>query len=83
VHYYHTPDQAVLADPGMLFCLECSQKMRLIMAIPALDGRATRTYECTYGHRNGLPQPFLDAESSENQMFERRQCFHTFDIACS
>jgi hypothetical protein len=33
---------------------------------------------------NGLPQPFLDAESSEgNQMFERRQCFHIFDIACS
>jgi hypothetical protein len=52
--HYHAPDQAVLADPGMLFCPECSQKMRLIMATPALDGRATRTYECTYGHRERI-----------------------------
>ena len=48
---HHKPDQAVLAESGMMFCPECSQKMRLIMETPALDGRATRTYECVYGHR--------------------------------
>jgi hypothetical protein len=45
------PDRAVLADPRMLFCPECSQKMRIIMATPAKDGSETRTYECVYGHR--------------------------------
>jgi hypothetical protein len=49
--HYHTPGQAVPAATWMLFCPECSQKMRLIMATPGLDGRATRTYECVYGHR--------------------------------
>ena len=34
MHQY-MPDQAVLADPWMLFCPECSQKMRIIMATPA------------------------------------------------
>jgi hypothetical protein len=48
---HHTPDQAVLADPRMLFCPECSQKMRIIMAALTHDGRETRTYECVYGHR--------------------------------
>ena len=47
----HIPDQAVLADSWMLFCPECSQKMRIIMAAPTQDGRETRTYECVYGHR--------------------------------
>ncbi len=48
---HHQPDQAVLADSWMLFCAECSQKMRIIMAAPTHDGRETRTYECAYGHR--------------------------------
>jgi hypothetical protein len=47
---YHTSDQAVLADSWTLFCPECSQKMRIIMAAPAQNGRETRTYECAYGH---------------------------------
>ena len=49
--HQHMPDQAVLADPWTLFCSECSQKMRIIMAAPTHDGRETRTYECVYGHR--------------------------------
>jgi hypothetical protein len=51
---HHMPDRAVLADSWTLFCPECSQKMRLIMAAPALDGKATRTYECAYGHRERI-----------------------------
>jgi hypothetical protein len=51
---YHMPDQAVLADSWMLFCPEYSQKIRIIMATLALDGRATRTYECAYGHRESI-----------------------------
>ena len=39
MHQY-MPDQAVLADSWTLFCPECSQKMRIIMATPALDGKA-------------------------------------------
>ena len=53
MHQY-MPDQAVLAESWTLFCPECSQKMRLIMATPALDGKATRTYECAYGHRERI-----------------------------
>jgi hypothetical protein len=53
MHQY-MPDQAVLADSWTLFCPECSQKMRLIMATPALDEKATRTYECAYGHRERI-----------------------------
>jgi hypothetical protein len=45
------PDQAVLTDSWTLFCPECSQKMRIIMAAPSPDGKETRTYECVYGHR--------------------------------
>ena len=48
---HHKLDQAVLADPWILFCAECSQKMRIIMAAPTHDGKETRTYECVYGHR--------------------------------
>ena len=49
--YQYVPIQVVPADPWMLFCPECSQKMRIIIAIPTHDGRETRTYECAYGHR--------------------------------
>jgi hypothetical protein len=48
------PDRAVLVDPRTLFCPECLQKMRIIMATPAQDGRETRTYECVYGHRERI-----------------------------
>ena len=52
--HYHMPDQAVLAESWMLFCPECAQKMRIIMAAPAQDGKETRTYECAYGHRERI-----------------------------
>ena len=47
---HRLPDQVVRADPWTLFCAECSQKMRIMMATPAQDGRETLTYECAYGH---------------------------------
>ena len=47
---HHLPDQVVRADPWTLFCAECSQKMRVLTATPAQDGRETRTYECVCGH---------------------------------
>jgi hypothetical protein len=52
--HYHTPDQTVPAASWMLFCPECSQKMRIIMSIPAHGGGETRTYECVYGHREWM-----------------------------
>jgi hypothetical protein len=53
MHQY-MPDQAVLADSWTLFCPECSQKMRIIMAAPAQDGKETRTFECVSGHREWM-----------------------------
>ena len=41
--------QVVRADPWTLFCAACSQRMRIIVATPALEGRETRTYECACG----------------------------------
>ena len=43
-------DQVVRADPWTLFCAECSQRMSVMMATPAQEGRETRTYECVCGH---------------------------------
>ena len=43
-------DQVVCADPWTLFCAECSQKMSVVMATPAQEGRETRTYKCVCGH---------------------------------
>jgi len=47
---HHLQDQVVDADPWTLFCAECSQKMRVMRATPAQEGRETRTYECVCGH---------------------------------
>jgi DNA-directed RNA polymerase subunit RPC12/RpoP len=47
-------DQVVLTGSWTLFCTECSQKMRIIMAAPAQDGSETRTYECACGHREWI-----------------------------
>ncbi len=57
MHQY-LPDKAVLADSWTLFCAECSQKMRIIMAAPAEDGKETRTYECACGHRERIDVAF-------------------------
>ena len=53
MHQY-MPDQAVLANSWTLFCPECAQKMRIIMAAPAQDGKETRTFECVSGHRERM-----------------------------
>jgi lysyl-tRNA synthetase class I len=55
---YHMPDQEVRSESWMVFCPECSQKMRVIMAAPAQDGKETRTYECAYGHREAFDVAF-------------------------
>jgi lysyl-tRNA synthetase class I len=47
---HHLQDRVVDADPWTLFCAECSQKMRVMRATPAQEGRETRTYECVCGH---------------------------------
>ena len=69
MHQY-MPDQAVLADSWTLFCPECAQKMRIIMAAPAQDGKETRTYECVYGHRERITVAFIDpkAASIDNRL---------------
>jgi hypothetical protein len=54
VYALSLPSPAVPAASWMLFCPECAQKMRIIMAAPAQDGRETRTYECAYGHRESM-----------------------------
>jgi len=47
-------DQIVRADPWILFCAECSQKMRITLATPAQQGRETRIYRCDCGHSEGI-----------------------------
>jgi RNA polymerase sigma-70 factor, ECF subfamily len=47
---YHLPDRIDLSDPWILFCVECSKKMKITRAMPAQEGRETRTYECACGH---------------------------------
>jgi hypothetical protein len=62
--HYQMQDQAVPPDSWTLFCPECSQKMRIIMAAPGKDGKETRTYECVYGHRERMTAA-LDQLSTE------------------
>jgi hypothetical protein len=47
---HHLQDPVVDADPWTLFCAKCSQKMKVMRATPAQEGRETRTYECICGH---------------------------------
>jgi hypothetical protein len=51
---HHLQDQAAHADPWTLFCAECSQKMKVMRATPAQEGRETRTYECVCGHSESI-----------------------------
>jgi len=51
---HHLQDRVVDADPWTLFCAECSQKMRVMRATPAQEGRETRTYECVCGHNERI-----------------------------
>jgi hypothetical protein len=51
---HRLPEQLVRPDPWTLFCAECSQKMRIMMATPEQAGRETRTYECVCGHRERI-----------------------------
>ena len=51
---HHLPKQVVRPDPWTLFCAECSQKMRIMVATPAQEGREPRTYECVCGHNERI-----------------------------
>jgi hypothetical protein len=51
---HHLLEQVIRADPWKLYCTECSRKMRIIMSIPTIAGRETRTYECISGHRESI-----------------------------
>ena len=60
---YHTPDQAVHADSWTLLCPECSQKMRIIMAAPAQNGKHAPTSAPTVTAK-GLTWPFINGQDS-------------------
>ena len=49
---HHLQDQGV--DARTLSCAKCSQKMRIMRATPAQEGRETRTYECVCGHSDRI-----------------------------
>ena len=71
---HHLPDQVVCADPWTLFCAECSQKMRVLTATPAQEGRETRTYECVCGHSERINVAIHRRESaSDSQVSTRDQ----------
>ena len=63
MHQY-MPDQAVLADSWTLFCPECSQKMRLIMATPALDESTVPFFESWRNPMGGRGRVLDMAEAS-------------------
>ena len=46
------PDQ--VTDPWTLYCVECSQKMSVVLSTPSKDGKETRTYECACGNRQNI-----------------------------
>ena len=48
----HIPDQ--VTDPWTLYCVECSQKMTIVLSTPGKDGKETRTYACTCGNRESI-----------------------------
>ena len=73
---HHLPDQVVRADPWTLFCAECSQKMRVMTATPAQEGRETRTYECVCGHSERINVAIHRRESAiaaDSQVSTRNQ----------
>ena len=59
---HHLPKQVVRPDPWTLFCAECSQKMKIMRATPAQEGRETRTYECDPVTTKGLAWSLNDGE---------------------
>ena len=64
----YKPDQAAPGDSWTLFCPECAQKMRIIMAEPAQDGMETRTYECVYGHREWMTVAICGAHVANREI---------------
>ena len=71
---HHLPEQVVRPDPWTLFCAECSQKMRVMTATPAQEGRETRTYECVCGHSERINVAIHRRESaSDSQVSTRDQ----------
>jgi hypothetical protein len=73
------PQQAVRPDPWTLFCAECSQKMRITMAIPAQEGRETRIYECACSHRETISVILPDTRTPQR----RPRSFALSDVAHS
>ena len=60
---HRLPEQAVPPDPWTLFCAECSQKMRIMMAIPAQrEGKHARTSASAVTAK-GLAWSFIDGEA--------------------
>ena len=56
-------DQGVRADPWSLFCAECSQKMRVVTATPAQEGRGKHApTSASAVTAKELTWPFIDEE---------------------
>ena len=62
------------ADPWMLFCAKCSQKMKMTRSTPAQEGRETRTYECACGHSERINLALHQGKSQNDNIatFQQR-----------
>src|SRR3954464_11014161 len=83
---HHLQDPVVGADPLTLFCAECSQKMRVMRATPAQEGRETRSYECVCGHGERINVAIHRREvasASDSQVSTRNQRSSMTTIAAS
>jgi lysyl-tRNA synthetase class I len=50
--------EVVHSDPWSLYCVECSETMRIKTVVPTQDDMEIRTYECPCGHRETLNVSF-------------------------
>jgi hypothetical protein len=55
-------DQVVCADPWTLSCAECSQKMSVVMATPAQEGKEHAPTSASAVTAKGLTLPFIGGE---------------------
>jgi prepilin-type processing-associated H-X9-DG protein len=60
---------------------EQSQKMRVMTATPAQEGRETRTYECACGHSERINVAFMDGAATASQVSTRDQFVYENDCS--
>lgn len=54
---HRLPGEEASPERWVLYCTECAKKMCVLKAIPAQEGRQTRTYACACGHSEILNVP--------------------------